>query len=287
MKDAVIPYTLPEVQDHSFFFISQHVMPQIEAGMHRHDAWELYYVTCGNGTRMTGDTFMPFAEGDVVLIPPGMPHYWEYTPDSADSEGEITYLMVAFSPEFIDKCINTFPEIKRRIYRENLPDDAIRYGPASAAVIRRALTAMSRLDDMGQLCEMIRLLPFVFTTSDHTLIGRPVRIERDIRRIREVATYVMANYSHRITLDEIASHMGMNRSAFCSFFKRNKGMTFSQFLTLYRLETACGLLRDSRKQVSEICFATGFNDLPHFNRVFKKRYGLSPSRFRASAKQTL
>lgn len=146
---------------------------------------------------------------------------------------------------------------------------------------------MSRLDDMGQLCEMIRLLPFVFTTSDHTLIGRPVRIERDIRRIREVATYVMANYSHRITLDEIASHMGMNRSAFCSFFKRNKGMTFSQFLTLYRLETACGLLRDSRKQVSEICFATGFNDLPHFNRVFKKRYGLSPSRFRASAKQTL
>lgn len=50
---------------------------------------------------MTGDTLMPFAEGDVVLIPPSMPHYWEYKPESANNAGEITYLMVAFSPELI------------------------------------------------------------------------------------------------------------------------------------------------------------------------------------------
>ena len=48
------------------------------------------------------------------------------------------------------------------------------------------------------------------------------------------------------------------------------------------LETACGLLKTSRKQVSEICFAVVFNDLPHFDRVFKKEYGVTPSQFRAS-----
>lgn len=101
MRDAVIPYTLPEVKDHSFFFISQHIAPSLEAKMHRHEAWELYYVTGGNGVRMTGDTLMPFVEGDVVLIPPSMPHYWEYKPESANNAGEITYLMVAFSPELI------------------------------------------------------------------------------------------------------------------------------------------------------------------------------------------
>lgn len=109
MRDTVILYTLilytlPEVKDYSFFFISQHVAPNIEAKMHRHEAWKLYYVTHGNGVRMTGDTMLRFAEGDVVLIPPGMPHYWEYVPESANDEGEITYLMVAFSPELIDVC---------------------------------------------------------------------------------------------------------------------------------------------------------------------------------------
>lgn len=46
-------------------------------------------------------------------------------------------------------------------------------------------------------------------------------------------------------------------------------MTFSQFVTQYRLETACGLLKVSQKQVSEICFAVGFNNLPHFIRVVR------------------
>lgn len=98
MKDAVIPYTLPEVKDHSFFFISQHIMPHLEAKMHRHEAWELYFVTHGKGDRMTGDTLMPFAEGDVVLIPPSMPHYWEYKPESANDDGEIKYLIGSFQP---------------------------------------------------------------------------------------------------------------------------------------------------------------------------------------------
>lgn len=281
MKDAVIPYTLPEVKDHSFFFISQHVVPSLEAGMHRHEAWELYYVTHGKGIRMTGDTMMPFTEGDVVLIPPSMPHYWEYKPESADDDGEIKYLMVAFSPELIDKCMSVFPEIRNKLYGQILPTEALKYGSDSSVEIKHSLMRMKNLDDIEQLSEMIRLIPIIFTTRDHTLIGKPIKIERDIRRMQQVAEYVMAHYVHTITLDDIAAHISMNRSAFCTFFKRNKGMTFSQFVTQYRLETACGLLKDSQKQVSEICFSVGFNDLPHFIRVFRKKYGMSPSQYRA------
>lgn len=87
----------------------------------------------------------------------------------------------------------------------------------------------------------------------------------------------MAHYVHPITLDEIAKEVGMNRSAFCSYFKRCKGMTFSQFVTEYRLNTACELLKHSSKGVSEICYLVGFNDLPHFIRVFTKTIGISPS----------
>ena len=72
----------------------------------------------------------------------------------------------------------------------------------------------------------------------------------------------------------------MNRTAFCAFFKRCKGMTFSQFLTRYRLDTACELLKHTQKQVSEICYSVGFNDLPHFVRVFTHAEGISPSKYR-------
>lgn len=280
MKDAVIPYTLPEVKDHSFFFIAQHISPQLEAGLHRHEAWEMYYVTHGRGMRMTGDTIMPFAEGDVVLIPPSMPHYWEYDSGMVDSNGEITYLMVAFSPEFLDKSIEVFPEIRNRLYGRVFPTEALKYGSRSSAEIRSALTRMRDLDDLNRLGEMLRLLPVIFTSGDNSPIGKPIRIERDIQRMQRVAEYVMAHYVHDITLDEIAAHLGMNRSSFCTFFRRNKGMTFTQFVTQYRMSTACDLLRNSHKQVSEICFAVGYNDLPHFIRVFTATYGLSPTKYR-------
>ena len=97
MEDAIIPYELPEVENHSFFFIDQQVEVNLEAKLHQHDAWELYYVVHGQGNRMAGDTLQPFTAGDVVLIPPSMIHRWEYNADSTDEEGHVRYLMVAFS----------------------------------------------------------------------------------------------------------------------------------------------------------------------------------------------
>ena len=74
MEEVIIPYELPETEDHSFFFVNQLIDARMEAKLHRHDAWELYYVMHGHGTRMAGDTLQPFSAGDAVLIPPSMHH---------------------------------------------------------------------------------------------------------------------------------------------------------------------------------------------------------------------
>lgn len=109
MEDVVIPYELPEKENHSFFFIDQRVDTRVEAKLHRHDAWELYYVVRGRGVRMAGDTLQPFAEGDVVLIPPALYHQWDYDPSSADADGRVRYLMVAFSHSLVENCVAVFP----------------------------------------------------------------------------------------------------------------------------------------------------------------------------------
>ena len=243
MEDTIIPYELPERENHSFFFIDQRIDTQLEAKLHQHDAWELYCVVQGRGTR-------------------------------------VHYLMVAFSHSLIQKCIEVFPELRNRFADISFPTEALIFGPESSRTIRHALSQMKGMDELGRLCTMFRLLPTVFSATDYTFAGKPVRIDRDVRRMQQVSTYVMAHYVHPISLDDIAAEVGMNRSAFCTYFKRHKGMTFSQFVTQYRLNTACGLLKHSQKSVSEICYLVGFSDLPHFIRVFTKEKGVSPGRYR-------
>lgn len=229
---------------------------------------------------MAGDTLLPFAEGEVALIPPSIHHRWNYEPSSADDKGCVRYLMVAFSHSFIQKCIEVFPELRNRLTGISFPTEALIFGPGSSRIIRHTLAQMRGMDELGRLCTMFHLLPTVFSTTDYTFAGKPVRIDRDVRRMQQISTYVMAHYIHPISLDDIAAEVGMNRSAFCSYFKRHKGMTFSQFVTQYRLNTACGLLKHSQKSVSEICYLVGFNDLPHFIRVFTKEKGMSPGKYR-------
>ena len=280
MEDTAIPYELPEAENHSFFFIDQRVETRTEAKLHRHDAWELYYVVHGYGSRTAGDTCQPFTAGDVALIPPSMLHRWEYAPESADTDGRIRYLMAAFDHSLVKRCMEAFPEVRNRLAGIPFPTDALKFGPESSRIIRKLLSEMTGMDELERLSAMLRLLPTVFTSPDHTFAGRPMRIERDVRRMQQIAAYVMAHYVHAISLKEIAAEVGMNRSAFCSYFKRCKGMTFSQFVTQYRLNTACELLKHSQKQVSEICYLVGFNDVPHFNRMFKKAKRMSPKAYR-------
>lgn len=283
MEDTAIPYELPEVRDHSFFFIDQRIEIGLEAKLHRHDAWELYYVVHGYGHRTAGDSLESFTAGDVVLIPPQMLHRWKYAPESADGEGCVSYLMVAFSHTLVKRCIDTFPELRNSLAEVTFPTDALKFGPESSRIIRRTLLEMNGLDELGRLSTMFRLLPLIFTSPDRVSVGKPIRIERDVCRLQQICAYVMAHYVHTIKLDDIAAETGMNRSAFCSYFKRCKGMTFSQFVTQYRLKTACELLTGSQKSVSEICYLVGFNDVPHFIRVFTREIGISPGQYRKSS----
>lgn len=280
MEDTAIPYELPEPENHSFFFIDQRVEPHLEAKLHRHDAWELYCVVHGYGNRMAGDTLQPFAAGDAALIPPSMLHRWEYAPESADGNGCVRYLMTAFSHSFVVRSMDAFPELRNRLAGVEFPTEAMKFGAESSRTIRRVLSDMNGMDELGRLSAMLRLLPAIFTSADRTFAGKPVRIERDVRRMQQICAYVMKHYVHPISLDDIAAETGMNRSAFCSYFKRCKGMTFSQYVTQYRLNTACGLLEHSQKSVSEICYTVGFNDLPHFVRVFTGAMGMPPTRYR-------
>ena len=77
----------------------------------------------------------------------------------------------------------------------------------------------------------------------------------------------------------IAEHVGMNRSSFCTFFRKATGQTYITYLNKFRIEKACTLLRKKTKDVSEVCYMVGFNDVPYFCRCFRNNRGMSPREY--------
>ena len=84
-----------------------------------------------------------------------------------------------------------------------------------------------------------------------------------------------------LSLKDVASRIGTNRSYLSAYLNRVKDTTFYDFVNSYRLDYAQHLLLDTDKKVIDICNESGFNSFATFARVFKKKYGYSPKKFRS------
>ncbi len=91
--------------------------------------------------------------------------------------------------------------------------------------------------------------------------------------------YIMANYANRISVESIANMLGIDRRYLCRVFFRNLGDTPQNFLVNYRLEKAAVLLAKYGYSVSEAARSTGYDDIYNFSKMFKKKYGMPPSRY--------
>jgi transcriptional regulator GlxA family with amidase domain len=89
-----------------------------------------------------------------------------------------------------------------------------------------------------------------------------------------------ANYMYNLSIEEFARMAGRSVATFKREFQKHYQTTPGKWLTQIRLEHARRLLQGSRKSVGEIADDSGFENVTHFSRVFKKKYGLSPLRYR-------
>ena len=98
--------------------------------------------------------------------------------------------------------------------------------------------------------------------------------------IKHAKKYIEQNYSQNISLKEVAEIIGYNATYFSSLFKKETGETFNEYLVKRRLEVAKELLRTTSDKIETIALTVGYNDVKHFNKIFKKDTTLKPSEYR-------
>jgi AraC-like DNA-binding protein/ligand-binding sensor protein len=94
--------------------------------------------------------------------------------------------------------------------------------------------------------------------------------------------YVKTHSADHVTMRGAAEHVHLSAFYFCKMFKKATGMTFTEYVSRVRIEKAKNLLANPHVRVSEVAFASGFQSIPHFNRVFRKYAGMAPRQYRLS-----
>lgn len=250
-------------------------VPQFEFRWHYHPEYELTLILKGSGKRLVGDSHEGFVPGDLVLIGPSMPHTWVSDPLETDCRAVVIQFPAEFIRPFL--LLQEFAQVERMLSASArglfFPGEQAAAGLAGLA----SLPGSERVLRLMDVLERLSRQPYLpLASQDFT----PVTGGENETRINKVCRYVHRNVDRKIGLEEVSRLVGLSEPAFCKFFKRATGKTFSDYVNDIRISRACNLLTGSDQPVGVIAYSCGFENMAYFNRVFLRKKSINPKAFR-------
>ncbi|MBD2869387.1 AraC family transcriptional regulator [Paenibacillus arenilitoris] len=243
---------------------------------HWHDFFEMAFVVSGTGTHVVNGVPLRLGRGTAFLLTTADFH--EIVPD----EG-VTIRLYNF------------------IFREHLVKDGLLHrllqdaanlmhtfeGEAAADMEREFARIWTEVHHPGRESEAViqccvqRLLIDLARHNDAERAGKPARLGGPLHAsIEKALLYLQHHFREPVTLEQIANLSGLSANYFSEMFKKQTGTSYQNCLQELRLQFARSLLLSSDLPVTEVCFGSGFNTLPHFDRAFRLKYGCSPRQLR-------
>jgi AraC-like DNA-binding protein/mannose-6-phosphate isomerase-like protein (cupin superfamily) len=259
-----------------------HQMVRQRVSVHWHEFYEMFFVVAGAGTHTLNGVAFPLAPGSLFLLTPADFH--EILPDE-DSEldllnviftedalqEEMRHLLSAEIRDFFTRCEGTdFIHMEAEFRRLCLESRERRLGHhrVMQGVLERALI------------ELIR------RCSPMESVGQPTHLTDPQRKIHQALVYLHHHFRESLTLEQLSKEACLSPHYFSSCFHLATGAPFQVYRRDLRLRFARSLLQVADLPVTEICHASGFVNLSHFERVFKQKYGHSPRTYRRSWRDT-
>ena len=254
--------------------------------IHIHPECELNFIENAKGAqRIVGDSIEEIDEEELVLVTnPHLEHAWKDYRNVSKNIHEIT---IQFHPDLLtDTFLNKNQMISiRQLFRH--AERGVASSRESIAKVRPLLKTLTCEND--SFYSLIKLLIILHELSidkgmrelsTGQFAANVMHQHSSDESLGRVMDYLSRHYSEVIRLSEVAEMVNMSESSFCRFFKQHTSKSFIDFLTDIRLGAASRALIDSSLSIAEIGYDCGFNNLSNFNRIFKKKKGVTPSEFR-------
>ncbi|MHA6529928.1 AraC family transcriptional regulator [Paenibacillus sp. BAC0078] len=265
-----------------------------EPHLHVHDFIEISYVASGSGIHILGDNKYEVCKGDLFLINYQTPHEFR----SIDSPGAppLQVYNCVFKPDFIDVNLNDYKDFSDVIHylsfrsifsleADSIDDLKILGGEnlAIEAIYKKMLVEFTNQED-GYIeilrAYLMELLITIFRSLKKSYKTDNSRMSHHAKLIEKSIQYLKANYTISTKLNELASHSFLSPTYFCRLFKDHTGMTISEYVQKLRIEEACNLLTHTDNKIIVVAGQVGYKDIKHFNEVFKKLTGKTPSDYK-------
>jgi AraC-like DNA-binding protein len=277
--------------DTGISFIAKELkLPRFDSEYHFHPEYELKYVIKSKGKRFVGDSIENFREGDLVLLGPNIPHYWNNDPVYYERDDlKVSALLVMFSADFLGEGFFLLPEMSPIKDLLNKARGGILFPDADKTCIPVKLKKLISCEGPLKIITMLDILFELTKTEMHPLLTETFVTELELLnfsegslwRLKKVHEYVNANFQNKIQIQDVAEKANMTSHAFCKYFKKSTKKTFMTFLSELRVCHAKKLLIENDHTVSEICYASGFDNLSNFNRKFKAITNMTPKEFKS------
>ncbi len=246
--------------------------------IHSHKNYELNFVVSGRGRRIVGNQIANFEEGDLVLLGKDLPHSWEM---QKDQSGEC--IVIHFYENIISSDFFNIPELS--VVQELLKDaeKGIFFEGVLIDEIEDRLLRLVDLEGLESYIELLNIFRLLLKMEEREYIaqfGYSQSYKNDLSRLNVVYEYVFHNIETGIRQEEAAALLHMAPGSFCRYFKKKTKRTFMQYVKSVRMRLAAQMLIETEKNISQICYESGYNNLANFNFHFKEYMKKTPSEYR-------
>lgn len=280
-----VEFHLPQEPDKSFV-VFRETGDFFPAPWHFHPHYEFVLVTQSTGRRMVGDHIGYFDEGDLVFMGSMLPHVWIndaiYLNKQADHKADA--IVIHFDDNFLGEDFMNIPEIEQFKKVLKIAERGMSIKGEARRKIYNLMTQMYALNGLQRLSVLFAIFDIMSNTAEYELLASPTFMQNfsydSSHRFKKINEYILKNFDQDITLGQIAAVANMGVTAFCNFFKEQYRLTFVEYLTTVRIGHACKLLSENDRNVIEIAYRCGYNNLANFNRQFKRIKNMTPSDYR-------
>ncbi|WP_234734444.1 helix-turn-helix domain-containing protein [Tellurirhabdus bombi] len=246
---------------------------------HYHPEYEIVFIPKGTGKRHVGHHVSTYEEGELIFMGPNLPHL----NFSHGVMGEYEEIVVQLREDFLGPDFLQKPELTaiRRLFERS--KYGVSFNGETKRRIGQQVVELVHKSPFERMLALLVIFQEMAVSQEYTLLNAEgISLElngREQERINRIYGYVDRHYTQPIDIREVASLASMTVPAFCRYFKKLTQLTFTDFVNEFRTTQARKLLTTDRS-ISDVCYESGFNNLSHFNKVFKVRTGQTPSAYR-------